>query len=56
MMVRIISIWIFGLLGSGFAGAVIGSASLFGSSENGGIAGVCLFACIRLWAKEPKEI
>lgn len=50
---RTTAIWVMGLLGSGTAGGLIGSALLYGDGGVFGfIGGLCLFACIRLWAKE----
>lgn len=50
---RTIAIWVFGLIGSGFFGSVLGNYLTGSNGEfQGLIAGMCLFACIRLWKKE----
>ncbi len=52
-LMRTIFIWIFGLLGSGLFGSLIGGALDSGYSKDGNffgfIGGLCLFACFRLW-------
>lgn len=58
-MVRTIAIWIFGLTASAIIGGFMGSAYdtvLNHDADIGGagllfgtLAGVCLFACLRLW-------
>jgi hypothetical protein len=58
-MKRIIAIWIFGLLGSGIVGTFIVDALETGYNPDsaffGFIGGAFLFACIRLWIKEPPK-
>lgn len=57
---RVLGIWIFGLLASGLAGGAIGLAlaqplertALFVFAL-GSIAGLSAFACIRLWLAAP---
>lgn len=54
---RTFGIWAFGLLGSGIVGGLIGG--FLDSGSGGGIfgflAGLCAFACVRLWLRERRE-
>jgi zinc transporter ZupT len=59
---RTIGIWIFGLLGSGIAGGMIGIAIIQPVGTNqfltfvGGFAsGLFAFACARLWLTKPQS-
>lgn len=53
-MLRIVGIWIFGLVGFGLVGGMIGQF-LTPYSEVGGVAGACVFACLRLWFGDPSD-
>lgn len=60
-MLRTMGIWVFGTLASGFIGAILGDALLHqidydsGSNEvRGCLAGILLFACLRLWLASPR--
>ena len=48
-MIRTIAIWVFGLLGSGIAGNLIGGALAYDGGIEGFFAGAFGFACLRLW-------
>lgn len=50
-MIRTIFIWLFGLIAAGIVGGMIGSwARPYGDAPFFGfIAGLCTFACARLW-------
>ena len=52
-MARTIAIWIFGLLGSGLLGYLIGG--LLYDEQAGMFAFMFLFACFRLWLNEPSN-
>jgi hypothetical protein len=55
---RVVGIWIFGLIACGCAGGVLGTAIKYGfeTEEVPGIfAGMCAFACGRLWAVESRK-
>jgi hypothetical protein len=54
-MARAIAIWIFGLLASAIIGGFVG-AHLNEHAEAllwGALAGMCAFACLRLWLSAP---
>lgn len=51
-------IWIFGLAAGACVGDVIGTAVKYGYENETGpgvLAGMCAFACFRLWAKETAD-
>ncbi len=54
-MARIIAIWIFGLLGSGAIGSLIGETMQYDGAIIGFFAGVFSFTCIRLWLAGPSN-
>jgi hypothetical protein len=52
---RTVGIWLFGLVAAGAVGEIIGAEVKFGYesySDAGMLAGVCAFACFRLWMGE----
>lgn len=55
---RLLGIWVFGLLASGIAGAILGNFLDSSYSNDGGFAGffggLFAFACIRLWLGERR--
>jgi hypothetical protein len=56
-MARRVGIWVFGLTAFGAIGNVIGTAVQYGytnQSDAGMLAGLCAFACFRLWMNERK--
>lgn len=56
---RALAIWACGLIGSGILGSLLDVYARQGSIDAGPvgfIGGVLLFACIRLWSKEPPKI
>ncbi len=54
-MARIIAIWVFGLLGAGIVGSLIGDALTYDGGVFGFLAGVFLFTCLRLWLAAPSK-
>lgn len=52
-MARAIAIWVFGLLGSGIAGSLIGGTLAYDGEAGGFFAGAFIFACLRLWLATP---
>lgn len=46
---RTIAIWVFGLLGAGIAGSLVGGSLAFDGEATGFLAGAFLFSCVRLW-------
>ena len=48
-MARTIAIWIFGVLGSGIAGSLVGEALTYNGELSGFLAGAFIFTCFRLW-------
>jgi len=56
---RTFFIWIFGLVGSGFVGLIMGSLVDQGhpgdmSGVAGFFGGIAVFACLRLWLARPQ--
>ena len=54
---RVLGIWISGLLGSTIVGSMIGTLffnGLVDPSFLGGLAGLLLFTCLRLWMGETR--
>jgi membrane associated rhomboid family serine protease len=56
---RIVAIWVFGLLASGIFGGIIGNFLSDSYSTDGAffgfLGGVFAFACARLWLSAPKK-
>ncbi len=53
---RTFFIWLFGLIGSGFLGLMLGSFAGHNSGDAGALgffAGIAIFACLRLWLARP---
>lgn len=51
---RTIAIWIFGLLGSCFLGALIDAHfDAYGNGTAGAVGAMLIFACLRLWLARP---
>ncbi len=54
-MARTIAIWVFGLLGWGITGSLVGGALTYNGEAAGFFAGAFLFACLRLWLAAPSN-
>lgn len=58
-MMRTMAIWVFGVLGSGIVGSLLGGALTYDGEMPSFLAGAFLFACLRLWlaapTRSPKE-
>jgi hypothetical protein len=55
---RTFFIWVFGLLGSGFLGLMLGAISDHSSGLGGGFGffgGLTVFVCARLWLAAPQR-
>jgi hypothetical protein len=59
MLFRTIAIWIFGLLASAIIGSLIASRVqppyAYDWGFAGGLAGICAFACLRLWLGDDRS-
>jgi hypothetical protein len=55
---RTVGIWVFGLTAYGAIGSVVGTSIRYAyenQSDTGMVAGLCAFACFRLWMGERKS-
>lgn len=53
-MLKIIAIWVFGLLASAVAGMLVGAVLIQGGAGLGLIAGLAIFASVRLMLTMPR--
>lgn len=55
-MVRLIAIWVFGILAAAIFGGLVGNFLVRGDGGIFGfIGGACAFVCARLWLAKPSK-